>query len=120
MRKLLLPLVHDLVIVQARDGKDFSDHIDAGHGPEDFDPVGQLGYADIDIPNLLELPWGSPEAEADQERLTDPATARLLAVGGACTPRLDSTSSAATAQLSSALSLSPSSQTARGDRDVEP
>ncbi|KZM75483.1 hypothetical protein AWN90_19070 [Nocardia terpenica] len=92
VRKLVLPLVRELVIVEARDGKDFSDHIDAGHGLEDFDPVSQLGYTDSDVADLVDLRLDASDDEARMD--SDPEAARLIASVGSPAPQQYSGSSA--------------------------
>ncbi|WP_051194045.1 toprim domain-containing protein [Nocardia jiangxiensis] len=64
VRSLLRPLVGQVLILQARDGKDLSEHLDAGHTLEDLEPCLELGYHGIggaDIGDLIELP--SPTAD---------------------------------------------------------
>lgn len=76
---LLIPIVDQVIVVQARDGKDFSDHVDAGHGLEDFDPVTQLGYTEVDVNGLIELPPERPVPDSHHTQDTDPRLQRLLA-----------------------------------------
>jgi len=78
VRSLLRPLVGQVVVLEARDGKDFSDHLDAGHTLEELEPCLELSETDIDLANLIESP---APAVADPERAdtTDTQLQRLLA-----------------------------------------
>ncbi|QIS08801.1 toprim domain-containing protein [Nocardia arthritidis] len=79
VREMITPLVGEVLLVEARDGKDFSDHIDAGHGLGDFNLVSQLD-PDYDLTNVVEL-LPSPDAHETAEvtaRTMDGQAQRLL------------------------------------------
>lgn len=78
VRNLLRLLVDQVGIVQARDGKDLSDHLDAGHGLEDFEPCIELGYGEVNLSDLIEVPL-DPTADPEQRQLGDARFERILA-----------------------------------------
>ncbi|MBF6064693.1 hypothetical protein IU500_24660 [Nocardia terpenica] len=79
VRKLAVPLVQQVVVVQARDGNDLSDHLDAGHNLEDLEPATELGYADIDFDDLIEPQPEPAFVEPPQSATIDARLQRLLA-----------------------------------------
>jgi len=79
VRALVNPVVQQVVVVQARDGKDLSDHLDAGHSLEELEPATELGYQDIDFVDLVELPADPAVAESVQHGAIDAQLQRLLA-----------------------------------------
>ncbi len=119
VRKLVLPLVQQVVVVEARDGNDLSDHFDVGHSVEDLEPAAELGYSAIDFADLIELQPESALAEPEQYEAPDAGLQRLLAC---VTPSRREPSAPMSATLvRSAWSVEAlSRQIARPDMGAEP
>ncbi|NQE90845.1 toprim domain-containing protein [Nocardia terpenica] len=79
VRQLVHPLVQQVTVVQARDGNDLNDHLDAGHSLEDLEPATELGYSEIDFADLIEPQLEPAFAEPEQFEAADPRLQRLLA-----------------------------------------